>query len=323
MTSAEVEEFLRRCAKGDKPAVIKAVKKFGKDILKRTGAEYGQTPLHVCCENGRDELASYLLQDRFSGFVNVHATEKNGWTPLHAACKGGHMDIIEMLLKRGAVLRAVTNEGATPLHYFVRLGEGDDPVKHNRIMKTIMQGSFIDAENKHGQTPLHQAAGNSRFQNVIYLIQQNADCNKRDRHGDTALHFAARVNNAESGELLLRFHADPTITNVEGTTPYSLVRKWDSAFRQSLINWYLEKNREMPPEMVQDLESQTDSGSETRARAESARTSARPASTLIPSKLLNFLLLSLSLTSARPFSPLTREGDGPCHISAPNGKSTR
>merc|ERR1712137_957253 len=171
----------------------------------------------------------------------------------------------EMLLRKGAVLRAVTNEGATTLHYFVRLSEGEDHVKHNRIMKSIMAGSFIDAENKHGQTPLHQAAGNSRFQNIIYLIQHNADCNKQDRQGDTALHFAARVNNAESAKMLLQFHADPSIANMEGKTPYSLVRKWDCPFRRFLIAWYRENEQEMPPDMAKDLEGGGSSESKTSA----------------------------------------------------------
>lgn len=181
MATSQKDSFHRACMKGDRKLVEKAIKKAGKDILKQPGLEYGQAPLHVCCEYEREDLVQYFLQDKFAGKLDINATDKNGWTPLHAACKTGNLEIIKLLIKKGAYTRAVTNEGASPLHYFVRNGDRMDPLKHSAVMKLLIDGSYIDTENKHGETPLHQAAMNDRFQNVAYLVNAKADPNRKSR----------------------------------------------------------------------------------------------------------------------------------------------
>lgn len=194
--------FHRACERGDKKAVEKSLKKLGKDVLKQPGLEYGQSPLHICCEFGHEELVQYFLQDKFSGKVNVNSTDKNGWTPLHAACKNGHLDIIELLIKKGAHCRVVTNEGASPLHYFVR-NQSPDATKQNRVMKLLMDGSYMDTENKHGETPLHQAAMKDRFQNVTFLVGAKADPNKKTRFVSNITLFINSIN--ISSNLLVYF----------------------------------------------------------------------------------------------------------------------
>mmetsp|Transcript_70387 Transcript_70387/g.106463 ORF Transcript_70387/g.106463 Transcript_70387/m.106463 type:complete len:662 (+) Transcript_70387:33-2018(+) len=259
--------FHHACERGDKAVVMKMLKKNGKDILKQPGLEYGQSPLHVCCEAGREDLVQLFLQDRYSGKIEINAVDKNGWTPLHSACKKGNLDIIELLLKKGAYQRAITNEGASPLHYFVRNDDQGDPLKHNRVMKLFLEGAFIDSENKHGETPLHQAAMKDRFQNVSFLVNAKADPNKQTRHGETPLHFAARGNSHVSTTMLLRASADPTIEADDGVNVYSIAKKWEpSQIKQILYDWYEEKKKPMPQEMKDDFDIDDSESSEKKTR---------------------------------------------------------
>ena len=169
------------CSRGDKAALQKITKREGKQILRCKDEEYGQSPLHVCCENGKEELVQFLLQEKYQTKVEVNAVDKNGWTPLHSACKAGHVDIIELLVNKGAFCRAVTNEGASPLHYFVR-NECIDPLKfHKTITLLCKRAAAVDTENKHGETPLHHAAMRGRSQNVLYLLNNKADPNAQTR----------------------------------------------------------------------------------------------------------------------------------------------
>ena len=49
---------------------------------------FSQTPLHVCCQDGRGPNSGYDIAKALVAMgANVNATDSSGWTPLHAACK--------------------------------------------------------------------------------------------------------------------------------------------------------------------------------------------------------------------------------------------
>ena len=47
--------------------------------------------------------------------ANVNATDNFLWTPLHFACHAGQQDIVELLVKSGAVVDALSINNSTPL----------------------------------------------------------------------------------------------------------------------------------------------------------------------------------------------------------------
>jgi hypothetical protein len=70
------------------------------------------TPLIVAVQEGRDEVAAYLL----SKGANVQADDwLQGWTPLHIAARRGDLNMAKLLLKHGAKLTAKDARGRTPL----------------------------------------------------------------------------------------------------------------------------------------------------------------------------------------------------------------
>lgn len=160
--------------RGNKAELLKCLKKEGKEIVNSKSGEYGQTLLHVASYEGTSEIVE-LLVDKYKADVN--AIDRNGWTPLHSAAAAGNFEICEILLQRGSFARALTNEGASPLHYLVR-SNCNDPVLHHRVFKLLLEkGANINQQNKFGETPLHQAAQRGRTQWLLYLINNNADIN--------------------------------------------------------------------------------------------------------------------------------------------------
>jgi RNA polymerase sigma factor (sigma-70 family) len=70
------------------------------------------TPLIVAVQEGREEVAAYLL----SKGANVQADDwLQGWTPLHIAARRGDLNMAKLLLKHGAKLDAKDAGDRTPL----------------------------------------------------------------------------------------------------------------------------------------------------------------------------------------------------------------
>ncbi|EAY07455.1 hypothetical protein TVAG_499410 [Trichomonas vaginalis G3] len=66
----------------------------------------------------------------------------------------------------------------------------------------ISNGADINAENKYGLTPLHQAAMNNNKETTEILISNGADINAKDKYGLTPLNIASINNNKEIVEIL-------------------------------------------------------------------------------------------------------------------------
>lgn len=172
---AEVQSlFLSLCKKGNKSEIVRVLKKEGRNIL-RSVDDINQTPLHIVCENGYEEIVNYFLQEKFK--VDVNALDSQGWTPLHSACKSGNRNIIEALLNRGAFARALTDEKSTPLHYVVRSKIEDPAATHSIVSLLLKKGNMIDAQNNLGETPLHTACSHGRSIFVLHLMNSKANPN--------------------------------------------------------------------------------------------------------------------------------------------------
>jgi hypothetical protein len=60
----------------------------------------------------------------------LHAKDKNGWQPIHEAVRGGHVEAVELLVKHGADINAVTNEGkgVSPYNIALRSLSAEHPI---------------------------------------------------------------------------------------------------------------------------------------------------------------------------------------------------
>ncbi len=55
----------------------------------------------------------------------------------------------------------------------------------------ISKGADVNGQNKHGETPLHQAAQRGRDQNVLFLLNNKANANQPNKY---ATHHISAYN---------------------------------------------------------------------------------------------------------------------------------
>ena len=89
------------------------------DALLQAGADpsikgkKGSTPLHFAARRGNDEIVKVLLENPR---VKVDVRDSYGKTALHMACSEGQSSVCQLLLNKGADIKAVTADSTTPLH---------------------------------------------------------------------------------------------------------------------------------------------------------------------------------------------------------------
>ncbi|CAF3710341.1 unnamed protein product [Rotaria sp. Silwood1] len=72
----------------------------------------GQTPLHLCCQNGHTRVVQLLLH-KGAQFTKTY----EGNTPLHEASANGHASTMDVILQGHAhLINSINRLGMTPLH---------------------------------------------------------------------------------------------------------------------------------------------------------------------------------------------------------------
>lgn len=119
----------------------------------------------------------------------IESRNEKGRTPLHDAAMS-EPELARALIEAGADIRALDEEGMTPLHF---AASGNAPT----VLRALVEaGADIEArKNEFGWTPLHFA---SEREAVNALVEAGADIDARDSDGDTPLHVAASRNEPEA-----------------------------------------------------------------------------------------------------------------------------
>lgn len=112
-----------------------------------------------------------------------HRPEDNK-NSLHVASEDGKLEIVQMLLKAGAVVDATAVTSKTTA-LILAAGNG-----HNPVVQTLIDaGADVNARNMYGNTALHEAARVST-ETCALLVARGADVAAINNKGSTALHFA-------------------------------------------------------------------------------------------------------------------------------------
>lgn len=206
----------------------------------------GELPFHLACEDWRMDVVESLL--RIGSNVNEPSTARQ-WTPLMFATKPHRIDmcnpfserheqVVDLLLARGANVRATASDGRTALHNAARRGSND------LVMLMIQHGADIRAVTSDGETPLHSVCEFRNFyrpriaQRLIIiqtLLDHGADIAARDESGSTPLHAARPRGEDHRGHLspdlfnlLLKKGADRHAVDKNSRTPVNYIdtTKW-------------------------------------------------------------------------------------------------
>ena len=229
----------------------------------------GDTPLHLAAAHDDQAFVSTLLRRGAS----VDATNKKGQHPLHLAIEHDRVAVAEALLKAGADpdvfydgdssplflarrslvmtqtllehdadVKAVDDEGYTPLHWAAQTSKAE-------VVEALVEAG-ADVEAQSGKitfynlrdggdfeklTPLHVAAMRCNLGGMSALLHQGADINAVDEDLRTPLHLLCELSapltttfsgmTADTADLLLRWGADQTLTDNDGHTPEQLIER--------------------------------------------------------------------------------------------------
>lgn len=142
--------------------------------------------------------------------ANVNSVDQNGWTALHFAAAIGHIPVVRELLQHEAEINTLTPEGSTALHLAIQPG-------YHRITELFL-------EERAGTKEFQLLSGVPRspdIEMVRELLNNGADINAKDNYGFTPLHAAVAIaweGQEKFKELLSRDDIDVNIPDKDGWT---------------------------------------------------------------------------------------------------------
>ncbi len=169
------------------------------------------TPLHLAIsESPKSGIAEMLI----ARGADVRAVDQSKKTPLHLAARRDDPRIARLLLDRGADVEARDAGGSTPLSHARTLGVAQ---------ALVAAGADVNAPGWRGQTPIIHIALEGADDMVAFLLAQGADPLARNPDNLTALHFAA---DREVAEMFVAQGADVNAVDAEGKTPLHYMAMW-------------------------------------------------------------------------------------------------
>ncbi|CAH1396891.1 unnamed protein product [Nezara viridula] len=174
-----------------------------------------------------DELGSYYPYLKVFSPVKVTFPQMHYYfSPVEAAVFANEQDILCYLVKKGA--KVIINQGLwnTLIHPIVR--------GRRRLVEMLLDnGVDVNVVDLMGTSSLHKAAMESSIDLTYVLMRRGANVNAQDRHGWTPLHIAclfSRNVSLEIIQLLLDGGADIEATTEFGFTPLCLAEAGNDLF---------------------------------------------------------------------------------------------
>jgi ankyrin repeat protein len=155
----------------------------------------------------------------------------------------GKVDVVQKLVEKGKVDVNYTNQyGDTALH---RAAGSKKTGAVDVVRYLLTQQASADAVNKHGSTPLMEAAFNARLGACSALVEDGASVDARNADGETPLFLAAMLGHVDVVTFLWSEGADKSIGNAAGALPVDAARKHK---RDAMVKLLMQKECPDAPE---------------------------------------------------------------------------
>uniref|UniRef100_A0A6Q2X271 Ion transport domain-containing protein n=1 Tax=Esox lucius TaxID=8010 RepID=A0A6Q2X271_ESOLU len=141
---------------------------LGLHVSLEVKAKDKKSGLHFAAQYGRINTCKRLLENITDSRL-VNEGDERGLTPLHLASGGGHTQVVEMLLRKGALFHS-DYRGWTCLHHAAAEG-------FTQTMNIVLAAniSLLDQKDEDGCTALHVAAREGHVAAVKLLLQRGAE----------------------------------------------------------------------------------------------------------------------------------------------------
>ncbi|MGE0447572.1 MAG: ankyrin repeat domain-containing protein [Vicinamibacterales bacterium] len=146
--------------------------------------------------------------------ADVNAKQPDGATALHWAAERDRTDLVDALLRAGALPDAVNDYGVTPI--MLAAANGSDAA----IERLIAGGADANAALPTGETVLMTAARTGKLAAVRALVAHGADVNAKEKvKGQTALMWSIWQGHDDVTLALVEAGADVKAASAAGSTP--------------------------------------------------------------------------------------------------------
>ena len=189
-------------------------------------ASNGKTALDVAAERSHTEIIKLLLaagtdnsNESGGGYTSPryateqtcdevvqHARLKTGYPQLYEAVENDDIEAVNLLLRNGADVNAMTKCGRTVLHKAAKYGL-------EAMMELLLQaGAHVNLKTRSGKSSLYKASKHGHTRVVELLLTAGADVHARTNWGKTALYQASKEGHDEIVERLLAAGAKMDLT---------------------------------------------------------------------------------------------------------------
>ena len=238
MPNSEHDLVVHQALKRRMPYLANAILDCGEFFLQRDTE--GNLPVHLALVHRLDVSVDYVLN---SGPVEEYINAPNGSdadTPLHLALKLGYKDECITILKRGANVNAVNDQGLTPVHVLVKAAMGEystqatqtlSPEQYRSLLYEILQRCpELKAQCKengaiHKETALHMAIRGCPATEDLAMMMLQSDrelVHVRDYENCTPIIRAVEVHSLRLVQALVSNAADLAVVDRGGNTPLHL-----------------------------------------------------------------------------------------------------
>jgi photosystem II stability/assembly factor-like uncharacterized protein len=156
--------------------------------------------------------------------------------PLHEAAARGRTNDIAEVLAKGVDINDRAPNGDTALHWIARVAPIDSRLN---IAFLLQKGADINATNRWGRTPLHEAVIESHMYVIELLLKGGANINATDNYQRTPLQLAVIARKKGAENHLRVAGADATIKDRFGLTAADIARDQEQWVLHEVADYYL------------------------------------------------------------------------------------